>query len=138
MKRRVLFLCTGNSCRSQIAEGFVRRLAGERIDVASAGTDPVPINPLAIAVMREVGIDISGQRSKPVKPMLGEHFTHVISVCDRASEHCPIFPGVVQRLEWNFIDPAMVTGSDEAQRRTFREVRDQIRARVEAFLAESA
>jgi arsenate reductase len=121
-----------------MAEGFVRHLTGDRVDVASAGTEPVPVSAMAVDVMREVGIEIASHVSKPVKPFLGEHFTHVITVCDRASERCPIFPGVVTRLEWNFADPAAVTGSEDGRRRAFREVRDQIGASVEAFLRQGA
>ena len=102
MKPRVLFLCTGNSCRSQMAEGFLRSLAGDPFEVASAGTEPVPVNPGAIEAMSEVGIDLSNHESKAVKAFLGQHFAYVITVCDRASERCPIFPGAVKRLEWNF------------------------------------
>ena len=134
MKPRVLFLCTGNSCRSQMAEGFLRSLAGDRFDVASAGTDPVPVNPDAIEAMSEVGIDISEHESKPVKGFLGQHFAYVITVCDRASERCPIFPGAVKRLEWNFPDPAGVTGSEIERHRMFQQVRDQIADRIRGFL----
>jgi arsenate reductase (thioredoxin) len=137
-KPRVLFLCTGNSCRSQIAEGFLRHLAAERFEVTSAGTDPLPLNPEAVATMAEVGIDISKQTSKGVKPFLGQHFAYVITVCDRASERCPVFPGAVHRLEWNFPDPAAVEGPDHSRRLAFRTVRDQIRARIEAFLENQA
>lgn len=138
MKPRVLFLCTGNSCRSQMAEGFLRSLARDRFDVASAGTDPVPVNPDAISAMSEVGIDISEHESKPVKGFLGQHFAYVITVCDRASERCPIFPGAVKRLEWNFPDPAAVTGSEIERHRMFRQVRDQIADRIRDFLETEA
>ena len=134
MKPRVLFLCTGNSCRSQMAEGFLRSLAGDRFDVVSAGTEPVPVNPGAIEAMSEVGIDISNHESKAVKAFLGDHFAYVITVCDRASERCPIFPGVVKRLEWNFPDPAAVTGPEVERRRVFQQVRDQIADRIRDFL----
>jgi arsenate reductase (thioredoxin) len=135
VKPRVLFLCTGNSCRSQMAEGFLKSLAGGRFDVASAGTDPVPVHPGAIDAMSEVGIDISGHQSKAVKGFLGQHFAYVITVCDRASERCPIFPGAIKRLEWNFPDPAAVVRSESEQRRVFREVRDQIADRIRDFIA---
>ena len=134
MKPRVLFLCTGNSCRSQMAEGFLRSLAGDRFDVASAGTEPVPVNPGAIEAMSEVGIDISDHESKAVKAFLGQHFSYVITVCDRASERCPIFPGAAKRLEWNFPDPAAVTGPELERHRAFRQVRDQIADRIRDFL----
>jgi arsenate reductase (thioredoxin) len=117
-----------------MAEGFLRSLAGDRFDVASAGTDPVPVNPDAIEAMSEVGIDISDHESKAVKGFLGQHFAYVITVCDRASERCPIFPGAVKRLEWNFADPAAVTGPEIERRRAFRQVRDQIADRVRDFL----
>jgi arsenate reductase (thioredoxin) len=138
MKPRVLFLCTGNSCRSQMAEGFLRSLADDRFDVMSAGTEPVPVHPEAIDSMSEVGIDISGHQSKALKGFLGQHFAYVITVCDRASERCPIFPGAVKRLEWNFPDPVAVTGPDDLRRRAFREVRDQIAGRIREFLAAEA
>jgi arsenate reductase (thioredoxin) len=130
VKPRVLFLCTGNSCRSQMAEGFLRSIADDHFDVMSAGTEPVPVRPEAIDAMSEVGIDISGHQSKAVKGFLGQHFAYVITVCDRASERCPIFPGAVRRLEWNFRDPAAVTGPETLRRRAFREVRDQIADRI--------
>lgn len=133
-KPRVLFLCTGNACRSQMAEGFLRHLAHERFDVSSASTEPVPLNQDAVEVMAEAGVDISNQTSKPVKPFLGQHFAYVITVCDRASERCPVFPGAVRRLEWNFPDPAAFQGPDASRRSTFRNVRDQIRVRIEQFI----
>jgi arsenate reductase len=117
-----------------MAEGFLRSLAVDRFDVASAGTDPLPVNPDAVRAMSEVGIDISEHESKPVKGFLGQHFAYVITVCDRASERCPIFPGAVKRLEWNFPDPAAVTGSDIERHRVFRQVRDQIADRIRDFL----
>ncbi|ODS53482.1 MAG: protein-tyrosine-phosphatase [Acidobacteria bacterium SCN 69-37] len=134
MKPRVLFLCTGNSCRSQIAEGLLRHMAGDRFDVLSAGTEPVPVSEDAIDTMAEVGIDISGHESKAVRPFLGQHFGYVITVCDRAVERCPIFPGAVKRLEWNFADPAVVSDGP-ARKRAFREVRDQIAERIREFVS---
>ena len=134
MKPRVLFLCTGNSCRSQMAEGFLRSLAADHFEVVSAGTDPVPVHAGAIEAMSDVGIDISTHESKAVKTFLGQHFAYVITVCDRASERCPIFPGAVKRFEWNFPDPAAVTGSESERRQAFREVRDQIADRIRNFL----
>lgn len=135
MKPRVLFLCTGNSCRSQMAEGFLRHLAGDRFHVFSAGTDPVPVPPDAIDAMAEVGIDISSHESKAVGPLLGQHFGYVITVCDRAIERCPIFPGAVKRLEWSFPDPAAVTSTGAVRQRAFREVRDQIGERIREFVS---
>lgn len=134
MKRSVLFICTGNSCRSQMAEGFLRHLAGDQFEVSSAGTDPVPVNPGAVAAMADAGIDISTQQSKEIRQFLGRHFTYVITVCDRAAEKCPIFPGTVKRLEWTFPDPASVTGSDAVRAKAFRDVRDQIKSSVDEFI----
>lgn len=134
MKTKVLFLCTGNSCRSQIAEGFLRAFGGDAFEAHSAGTKPATVNPLAIDVMLEVGIDISGQRSKNVAGYLGQHFPIVITVCDNAKEQCPIFPGPCRREHWPFPDPAQATGSDEDRRVVFRTVRDAIRERIRAFV----
>jgi arsenate reductase len=134
LKSRVLFLRTGNSYRSQMAEGLLRHLASDRFDVLSAGTEPVPVNPDAIEAMSEIGIDISAHESKAVKPFLGQHFGFVISVCDRASERCPIFPGTVKRLEWNFPDPVAVTGPEPVRQQAFRSVRDQIADRIRQFV----
>src|SRR5208282_2114306 len=106
MKTKVLFLCTGNSCRSQIAEGFLRAFGGDKYEAHSAGTEPSSVNPLAVEVMREVGIDISEHRSKNVTEYLGQHFPLVITVCGNADEHCPIFPGPCIRKHWPFEDPA--------------------------------
>jgi arsenate reductase (thioredoxin) len=133
MKTRVLFLCTGNSCRSQMAEGFLRAYGGQTYDAHSAGTKPSAVNPLAVQVMSEVGIDISGHRSKNVTEYLGQHFPLVITVCDNAKEHCPIFPGPCIREHWPFEDPAEATGTDEERLKVFRTVRDQIAARVQSL-----
>jgi arsenate reductase (thioredoxin) len=133
MKTRVLFLCTGNSCRSQMAEGFLRAYGGQTYDAHSAGTKPSAVNPLAVQVMSEVGIDISGHRSKNVTEYLGQHFPIVITVCDNAKEHCPIFPGPCIREHWPFEDPAEATGTDEERLKVFRTVRDQIAARVQSL-----
>jgi arsenate reductase len=119
-----------------MAEGFLRHLAGDRFDVESAGIDPKGVNPLAIAAMREVGVDISGHRSKTAGSVLGQHFRYVITVCDNANERCPIFPGVVMRLHWPLEDPAKAAGSESERLAVFRGVRDEIRARVRAFIAE--
>lgn len=134
MKPRVLFLCTGNSARSQMAEGLLRHLAGDRYDVFSAGTQPVGLNPDAVEAMRELGIDISGHRSKNLSEFLGQRFDYVITVCDRAKDACPRWPHTATVLHWSFEDPAAETGSEEARRTTFRAVRDQIRRRLEAFI----
>jgi arsenate reductase len=132
-KPKILFLCTGNSCRSQMAEGFLRYLAGDRFEACSAGIHPTTVNPMAIEVMAEIGIDISGHRSKSAAEYLGKHFPYVITVCNHARERCPIFPGPAQRLHWGFDDPAEARGSREARLAVFRRVRDQIRAKVAEF-----
>lgn len=138
MKPRVMFLCTGNSARSQIAEGYLRHLGGERFEVLSAGTEPSVVNPLSLEVMREVGIDLSGHYSKQVADFLGQSFTYLITVCDSAREKCPIFPGAVKRIHWPLADPAAVEGSDEIRRAAFRRTRDEVAERVRAFLADSS
>ena len=135
-KPKVLFLCTGNSCRSQMAEAFLRTVAGDRFEIMSAGTDPVPVNPTAILVMAERGVDISHQRSKGVKGLLGQGFPYLITVCDSANERCPIFPGVINRLHWSFEDPAGAKGSDVERLHVFRRVRDEIEAAVTRFVEE--
>ena len=134
MKPRVLFLCTGNSCRSQMAEGFLRHFAGDRFDVASAGTRPAVLNPGAVDAMREVGVDIAQHRSKSVDEFAGQRFDHVITVCDRARESCPIFPGATRLHHWPFDDPAEATGTSEERMAVFRRVRDEIAARIQRFL----
>src|SRR5215831_14431495 len=123
MKKRVLILCTGNSARSQMAEGLLRHDAGDRFDVESAGTKPGSVRPEAIAVMREEGIDISGHRSKHVDKFAGQRFDYVITVCDNARETCPVFFGEAQRLHHDFEDPAAITGSEEQRLALFRRVR---------------
>jgi arsenate reductase (thioredoxin) len=134
-KKRVLFLCTGNSARSQMAEGLLRNLAGDRFDAHSAGTHPVGINPLAIEAMREVGVDISRHTSKSVDSFLGEPFDFVITACDNAKEHCPLFPGDGVRLHWSFDDPAAAKGDHEERLRVFRRVRDEIAGKISGFVA---
>ena len=135
-KPRVLFLCTGNSARSQMAEGYLRHVAGERFDVASAGMAPTAVNPLAIAAMREIGIDISRHRSKTAGSLLDESFRYVVTVCDNAGERCPVFPGAVTRFHWSLQDPAAATGTDAERLAVFRRIRDEIAARIDAFVAE--
>ena len=122
-RQRVLFLCTHNSARSQMAEGFLRALAGDRYEVASAGTEQTRVNPLAIRAMAEADVDISGQTSKTLDPFLAERWDHVITVCDDANERCPIFPGAANRLHWSFPDPSRATGSDDERLAVFRTVR---------------
>jgi arsenate reductase len=134
---RVLFLCTGNSARSQMAEAFLRRHGGDRFAVFSAGLEPKGINPFTRRVMAEKGYDLADQRSKDVFEYLGKtHFGHIITVCSNAEQRCPIFPGIAQRLYWPFDDPAAFEGTDEDKLAEFRRVRDQIEARILAWLAE--
>jgi arsenate reductase len=135
MKQRVLFLCTGNSARSQMAEGLLRHLAGDRYEVSSAGTHPVGLNPGAVVAMQELGVDISTQRSKSMEQFTDQTFDYVITVCDRAKESCPRWPQTGRLIHWSFDDPAAVTGSPEEQRHAFRTVRDQIKAHLEEFLS---
>ena len=137
MKAKVLFLCTGNSCRSQMAEGFLRAFGDDSFEVHSAGTKASELNPMAVEVMREAGIDISRQRSKNVTEYLGTHFAYVVTVCDKANESCPIFPGPCLRMHWPFQDPALATGSEQDRLEIFRSVRDQIEARVREFAAQA-
>ena len=134
MKQRVLFICTHNSARSQMAEGLLRRLGGERFEVFSAGTEATHVRPLAIRAMAEIGIDISGQQSKTLDRYLGEPFDAVITVCDAANETCPIFPGAKQRRHWSFEDPSKATGSEDEKLAVYRRVRDEIRVRIEKEL----
>ena len=130
---RVLILCTGNSARSQMAEGLLRHDAGDVYEVFSAGTKPTRVRPEAITVMREVGIDISGHRSKSVDEFAGQDFDYVITVCDNAKESCPIFPAKTKRIHWSIEDPAAVQGSEEETLTAFRRARDELRARLQAF-----
>jgi arsenate reductase len=133
-KPKVLFLCTHNSARSQMAEGLLRHLAGNHFEVISAGTEATHVRPLAIRAMDELGIDISGQESKTLDRYLGDTFDYVITVCDDANEACPVFPGARRRLHWSFEDPAQATGSEEERLRVFRLVRDEIKERIEGEL----
>lgn len=134
MNQRVLIICTANSARSQMAEGWLRHLAGEPIEVASAGTHPSVVNPLAIAAMHERDIDISHHHSKHLNDLLDQQWDTVITVCDHAAENCPFFPGNVARLHWSFPDPAAVEGSEAEKLQAFRGVRDAIEARFRAWL----
>lgn len=135
---RVLILCTGNSARSQMAEGLLRALAGDRMEIHSAGTKPSVVSPLAIAVMQERGIDISGQRSKGLGEFLAQPFDVVITVCDEAAETCPVFPGPARRIHWSFPDPAAAAGSEPERLATFRRVRDALEARLQEWLEAEA
>ena len=130
---RVLILCTGNSARSQMAEGLLRHDAGNAFEVFSAGTKPTQVRPEAIAVMREVGIDISGHRSKSVDEFEGQDFDYVITVCDNAKESCPVFPVKTRRIHWSIEDPAAVRGSEEGRMAAFRRIRDELRLRLQGF-----
>lgn len=128
---RVLFLCTGNSCRSQMAEALLRSKGDRRFEAASAGVAPRDIPPLTLEVMKEIGIDISGQRPKSVMEVIGKtHFDYLITVCSMAEQHTPVFPGVTQRLHWPMIDPIEAAGTDEDKKRVFRQVRDQLNAKI--------
>lgn len=135
-KPRVLFLCTGNSARSQMAEGFLRNLAGERFEAISAGIDPTVVNPLAIRAMAEIGIDISQQRSKSAGSLLKEplQLGYLITVCDNAKERCPIFPGVVKRIHWPLEDPAAAAGTEAERLAVFRRIRDEVGRHVQSFI----
>lgn len=133
--KKVLFLCTGNSCRSQMAEGFLRHLAGDHYEVFSAGVKPTQVNPMAIKVMDEIGIDISSQRSKSVIEFLNHKFDFVITVCDNAQRTCPIFPGQYEKNHWNLEDPAEFNGSEQEKLDFFRKIRDEIREKIGKFLS---
>jgi arsenate reductase len=135
-KERVLILCTGNSARSQMGEGLLRHDGGDRYEVFSAGTNPTQVRPEAVAVMREIGIDISGHRSKSVDEFVGQPFDYVVTVCDNARESCPIFPAGTQRLHWSLEDPAAILGTEEERLTGFRRIRDELRDRIQCFLNE--
>jgi len=132
-KKRILILCTGNSARSQMAEGLLRHDAGDRFEVESAGTKPSRVRPEAIAAMRELGIDIAGQRSKSVDEFTGQQFDYVLTVCDNAKESCPIFPGKTITIHRSFDDPAALQGSEEERLASFRRVRDELRLYFSGF-----
>jgi arsenate reductase len=128
--QRVLFLCTHNSARSQMAEGLLRHLAGDRFEIMSAGTEATSVRPEAIRAMADLGVDISGQSSNTLERYLGEPFDYVVTVCDDANEACPVFPGAENRLHWSFQDPSRAEGSEEKRLEVFRKVRDEIQARI--------
>jgi arsenate reductase len=140
MKKKVLFVCTGNSARSQMAEAFLRSLGGDRYEAHSGGAKANGVHPLTIHVMREVGIDISNQRSKTAHELFGQHvFDEAIIVCRRAEDDCPTIAGTTRSVHrWIFEDPVRVEGTDAERLAAFREVRDQIEARVRLYLAENA
>jgi arsenate reductase len=136
-KKKVLFVCVHNSARSQMAEALLKRLAGDRFDVESAGLDPGRLNPLAVDVMKEIDIDISNNKTKSVFDFYkqGKHYDVVITVCDESqSEKCPIFPGTGQRLHWSFADPSDFTGSREDMHKKTREIRNQIEDRIKEWI----
>jgi arsenate reductase (thioredoxin) len=133
-RQRILFLCTHNSARSQMAEGLLRHLGGARYEAFSAGTEATHVRPLAIAAMAELGIDVSRQESKTLDRYIGEPFDAVITVCDQAAEACPVFPGAKRRLHWSFPDPSKATGTQEEQLAVYRQVRDAIREHIEREL----
>jgi arsenate reductase len=135
-RQRALVLCTHNSARSQMAEGFIRALASDRFEVESAGTEATRVHPLAVRAMDEVGIDLRGHVSKTLDRFLGDRWDYVITVCDSANERCPFFPGAAQRVHWSFDDPSAATGTDEERLAAFRRVRDAIRARLGEWLEE--
>ena len=136
-KTKVLFLCTGNSARSQMAEAFLRKYAGERFEVYSAGLAPKTIHPMTIRVMEEMGIDMSGHTSKSLDQFMGRaHFGYLITVCSDAEESCPIFPGMGVRLHWPIEDPAKFQGSEAEKLAKFRQVREEIEAKVRSWLGE--
>jgi arsenate reductase len=133
---RVLFVCTGNSARSQMADALLRRIGGPTFEVFSAGTEPKGVNPLTVRVLSEAGIDISDARSKSTGEFLGQAFDCVVTVCDRARETCPYFPGARRTLHWSFDDPAEAAGTDEQRLAVFRRVMGEIRLAVETFIPE--
>ena len=134
MKRRILFLCTHNSARSQMAEGLLRSLGGDTFEVFSAGTEATFVRPLALKAMAELGIDISKQQSKTLDRYLNEPFAEVITVCDTAAEMCPVFPGAEKRRHWSLEDPSKATGTEEEQLAVYRRVRDELQSRIEQEL----
>ncbi|MBC8374537.1 MAG: arsenate reductase ArsC [FCB group bacterium] len=138
MKPKVLFLCTGNSCRSQIGEGLMRHMAGDRYDVFSAGVEPSRIHPMSILVMQEIGIDISHQTSDDVNDYLDSGMDIVISVCDHAAQTCPTFPGDVQRIHWSLKDPFHGWDVDESKLPDYRKTRDDLKQRIQGFLSSQA
>jgi arsenate reductase len=134
-KPKVLFLCTANSCRSQMAEGSLRHHAGDRFEVFSAGAKPGKLNASAVEAMKELGIDISGHCSKDVAEFLGQSFEYVVRVCDKVRDLCPVFPGAMRYLDWSIEDPAAAEGSPAQRMNIFRRVRDEIEVRVLDFVA---
>jgi len=132
--KKVLFLCTGNSARSQMAEGFLRNMAGDKFEVYSAGVKPTAVNSLAIKVMAEEGIDISKHRSKSVVEFIDQSFDYVVTVCGNAQKTCPVFPGEHEKIHWDLEDPAEAKGSEEEKLYIFRKVRDEIKENTLSFI----
>jgi len=133
-RQRVIFVCTHNSARSQMAEGMLRAWAGDRFEAFSAGTEATQVRQEAVAVMAESGIDIGAQRSKTLEPFLGESFAWLITVCDQAKESCPTIPGVRQQVHWSIDDPSAVEGDEAARLEAFRDARDRLRDRMHMFI----
>lgn len=131
---RVLFLCTGNSARSQMAEALLRSFGGNDFEVFSAGTEPKGLHPITIEIMREQGIDVSSHESKHLNKYLGDTFDYIITVCDRINDNCPTFPGDVERIHWNFDDPAIDAGSPEEQHRLFKRIAGEISERIRVWV----
>lgn len=137
-KQKVLFLCTGNSARSQMAEAFLRTHGGDQFEAYSAGLEPKAIHPLTVQVMEEKGISLKNQRSKALDEYMNRvQFDYLITVCANAEERCPFFPGMGKRLHWPFEDPAAFAGTEEEKLATFRTIRDEIEAKIKAWLAEA-
>ena len=137
-KKRVLVLCTGNSARSQMGEGLFRAEGGDEFEVFSAGTKPGSVRPEAIAVMKEIGIEISRHRSKSVAEFAGQPFDYVVTVCDNARDTCPVFPAGTERIHWSFEDPAAIEGTEQKRLEAFRHTRVLIQRRVKAFYRDHA
>ena len=137
MKKKVLFVCIHNSARSQMAEAFLNQVCGDAFEAQSAGIGPGKLNPVVVAAMKEIGVDISSNKTKSVSDFLGQEFDYVVTVCDETSaERCPVFPGGTQRLHWGFPDPSSFQGSHEEKLSRTREVRDTIKTRIEEWCAE--
>ena len=136
-KQKVLFVCTGNSCRSQMAEGMLRHYGKDKFEVFSAGLEHSHVHPLAIKTMAESGIDITNQYSKTVNEFLGEDFSYVITVCDSAKEHCPVFPGKYNAIHWSIEDPASAVCSESERMKDFRRVRQNIMKRINYFISDT-
>lgn len=133
--KKILFLCTGNSCRSQIAEGIANHFGKNKIEAYSAGLNPSSVNPYAIKVMEEIGIDITKQRSKGIEEFYGKNFDYIITLCERARQNCPFFPGKAERLHWDIKDPATATGTHDEIMQEFRRCRDIIKQKVIEFIS---